>query len=507
MPAQLVTLGDSLTHGFQHGAVRRTDWSYPKMVARAMGLVADEFRQPDFGGGEEQVGGPLLDLEVLMRRLTLACGPRLNLLKLPAAGLTTFQFMSLVEDFWERGAGTQASNTGPLHHNLGVWGFDVLDALTLSEDVCRRNTPLATDNLIDQIPEFGMYRSARRVLNPSFGGEFAAVTAIRAARAVAEREGGIENLVIALGSNNVLGTCVRLKFAWSSDSDLTKLAHDRTCTIWEPSHFRTLYRRLMQEARETNARRTFLATVPHVTVPPVTRGVTPGARASGPRERVGGYYEYYTRFWTWDDDFDPRRDPHFTREQAMLIDRVIDDYNEIIKAEAAKHGFHVIELDRLLDELAFRRSGGRPRYEFPRELVRALRENPATRMRVRPDGRVLLDTRFFALPEQRPAEDAPSSAWLEQYRGGLFGLDGVHPTTIGYGVIAHEVLKVMEAAGVRNARADALDWPAIVQNDRLLCDPPGILSSLERTLDVLFGKLHLEHLVEKLAGLGAEDTP
>jgi lysophospholipase L1-like esterase len=504
MSAKLVTLGDSLTHGFQHGAIRRTHWSFPGMIARALGIGANDFRQSDFDGGADQVGGPLLDLEELMRRLTKACGPRLGLLQLPRAGLATYRFMSLLEDYWERGAGTQPSNTGPLHHNLGVWGFDVLDALTLNENICRKNTPPATDNLIDQIPEFGMYRSARRALNPSFAQEFEGLTAFAAAQEVARREGGIENLLITLGANNVLGCCVRLNFAWSQDSDLKKLAHERTCTIWQPAHFETLYKRLIAQAREIGADRVFVATVPHVTVPPVTRGVTPAWESRGVPERVGNYYEYYTRFWTWDDDFDARKDPHFTREQAMLIDRVIDDYNDTIERLALENGFHVVKLHEVLDRLAYRRNDGQPRYDFPAGLVQALAANPKTSHRVRPDGTLLLDTRFFQIPEHRPAANAPSDVWLAQYQGGLFGLDGVHPTTTGYGLIAHEVLKVMQSVGVGGADPNKLDWVNIVQNDTLLTDPPGILSSLERALDMVFSKLHLEHLIDKVAGLGSE---
>jgi hypothetical protein len=44
-------------------------------------------------------------------------------------------------------------------------------------------------------------------------------------------------------------------------------------------------------------------------------------------------------------------------------------------------------------------------------------------------------------------------------QGGLFSLDGVHPTAIGQGTVAHEFLKVMKQAGV--AVGGSLDWPAI----------------------------------------------
>jgi hypothetical protein len=35
--------------------------------------------------------------------------------------------------------------------------------------------------------------------------------------------------------------------------------------------------------------------------------------------------------------------------------------------------------------------------------------------------------------------------------GGLFSLDGVHPTTIGVGVVAHEMLKICTTSLVRSA--------------------------------------------------------
>jgi hypothetical protein len=509
MTAKLVTLGDSLTHGFQHGAIRRTEWSYPALVARVLGDPS--FRQPDFSGGG--VGGPLVDLELLMRRLTAACGDRLGYLEIPKAALTIQRFMSEVEDFWERGAGTEPSATGPIHRNLGVWGFEVLDALTLSDGVCFRNTPPATDNLINQLPELGMYRSARRVFNPSQEAALAEYKALDLARQIAKNDGGIEHLIVELGSNNALGTCVRMKLEWSHSADFRKLAHQRSCTIWEPEHFSRIYRRLAEQITQVGARRVFLATVPHVTVAPVTRGVSPFAkqrglpelaRAPGAPADSRGYFEYYTRFWIWDEDFNPSRDPFLAREDAILIDSVIDEYNECIRAVAEERGFHVIDLCRVLDDLAYRSNDGHPPYRFPVGLIEALRQNPATAFRVRADGTVLLDTRYFQVPDRPPPADAPGAEWQEQYTGGLFGLDGVHPTTIGYGVIAHEVLSAMRAQGVTEADPARLPWAEIVAADTLVTDPPPILASLARTLDVLFGKLGLERLIDKLAGYGAE---
>jgi hypothetical protein len=311
MTARLVTIGDSLTQGFQHGAVRRTAWSFPAMVARALG--AEPFRTPDFTASG--LGGPLLDLELLFDRLAADCGTKIDLWDVPGALFTLQRTMSHIEDYWERGAGTRPSSTGPLHHNLGVWGFEVLDALTLSDAVCGRSSPAPHDNLIKQLPEHGMYRTARRTLNPAARAELAPLTQLGLAQRLAAEE-GIENLLVGLGANNALGTCVSLRLRPSDSADLGRLAHERDCNLWRPEDFARAYRDLATQLEGISAKRVFLTTVPHVTIAPVTRGVSPRARAAHERELEGGYYEFYTRFWIWDRHFDPSRNGHLTRQQA-----------------------------------------------------------------------------------------------------------------------------------------------------------------------------------------------
>jgi hypothetical protein len=500
MTARLVTIGDSMTQGFQHGAVRRTEWAFPAMVARVLG--AEPFRAPDFRA--DGLGGPLLDLELVLDRLSADCGTKIDLWEVPQALFTLQRTMSHIEDYWERDAGTRPSATGPLHHNLGAWGFEVLDALTLSDAVCERNTPHPHDNVFGQLPEHGMYRSARRTFNPAALPELLELSQVGLARQLAAKE-GIENLVVGLGANNALGTCVSLQVRPSELADLGRLAHERRCNLWQPEHFATAYRNLALELESIPAQRVFLTTVPHVTIAPVTRGVSPHARAAGQDELKDGYYEYYTRFWTWDQHFDPERNSRLTRQQARDVDASIDAYNACIRQEASQRGWHVIDLCAVLDRLAFRRNLGRPTYQLPAGLVQALAANPDTRFRVRPDGEVLLDTRFMRIPQHEPAAGAASREWRAAFKGGLFGLDGVHPSTTGYGIIAHEVLSAFQTAGVPGAAPDKLDWRGIVANDLLLTKPPALLVSLEKTLDALFAKLPLDRLIDKLAGYGAEE--
>src|SRR5207237_1227454 len=193
------------------------------------------------------------------------------------------------------------------------------------------------------------------------------------------------------------------------------------------------YGEIVERVRRMAPLRTFLATVPHVTIAPVCRGVSPFAKSRGEPERTAdGYYEFYTHFWIWDDDFRPYEDPAIKREDARAIDSAIDEYNEFIRATAKSNDWRVLDLCKLLDDLAFRRTGGAPPYRFPRGLVAALEGNAQTRFRVRPEGTVLLDSRYMRIPDRPPPAEAPPSEWQAAYRGGLFGLDAVHPTTIGY---------------------------------------------------------------------------
>ncbi len=73
---RLVTIGDSLTHGFRSLAVSDTENSYPAVLARALGLKGDAFRHPAYDG---PCGGLPLDLEWLIRELQDDFGPSFGL--------------------------------------------------------------------------------------------------------------------------------------------------------------------------------------------------------------------------------------------------------------------------------------------------------------------------------------------------------------------------------------------------------------------------------------------
>ena len=68
--AKLVAIGDSLTQGFQSGAILKTEWSYPSMIARSFGLsVPTDFRIPSFFGS-----GLPINIEELLRFMETKLG-------------------------------------------------------------------------------------------------------------------------------------------------------------------------------------------------------------------------------------------------------------------------------------------------------------------------------------------------------------------------------------------------------------------------------------------------
>jgi hypothetical protein len=482
-PNRLVTIGDSLTQGFMSGAVFRTDLAWPAIVAGALGIAGD-FRYPVY----EQPDGPggiPLDLERLARQFDARFSGVLDWYEVLRALRFLRSYMDRVEDHWERGPGAQVPAAGPPFHNLGVYGWDLVDALVLDADrtAARLLTRPPSDDFVFQVVERDNDRVALVVLERLRTADGAARTVFDAAAAFgaegtaggAGDSPGIETLAVMLGANNALGAIVRLDACWTPDGygDLPiadRLEAKSGATVWRPSHFADEWARVVEAVRAVRARHVIVATVPAVTIAPLARGV-------GEKVSAGSRYcPYYTRPWISDDDFDPAIDPHLTADDFRAIDSAIDAYNETIIAsvrEARLDGldWHLFELGGLLDSLAVERYAADPSaqpawwqpYELP-EPLQALEPVPNTHFfQSGPDGRT---------------------------DGGLISLDGVHPTTIGSGLLAQEVIRIMEVAGVAFPGADGgtrdaqleLDFERLLTLDTLVSDPPTSVSSTVATL-------------------------
>jgi hypothetical protein len=440
----LITIGDSLTHGVSSGAVFRTDLSWPAIAARSLGI---DLAVPSYGG---PLGGLPLNLEGLLRGLQDKFGDGFNPLEVLTLPVALHELGDSNEDYWERGPGSAPPPIGVRYENLGIYGWDVRDCLsyTAGRATARIGAQPPKDDFLGLKPANDNDIAALSVLAP-FG---VAATQIDAA-AWHGADGGIDTLVIAHGANNALPVVVEKRVAWS-DTDFRDLDAKGQYTIWRPTHFAEEYAELVKAVCSISARRVVLATVPHVTVAPIAKGVNP--QEPGQKWRPGSrYFPYYTDPWIDEADFRPTKHRHITHQQARAVDSAIDQFNDTIldavrHARAEGRDWFVLDLCGILDGVALRRfatdkqaadrNGWEP-YPLPEPLAD-------------------LDTRFF------------QSDRTGRRQGGLFGLDGVHPTTSGYGVIASALLDVLAAGGVSST---PIEFAALRRQDTLNHNPPALL--------------------------------
>jgi len=488
---RLVAIGDSLTHGFQSGAIYNTDLSYPAIIASELGWL-DHFRFPRYPG----FGGIPLNIELIVNELESHFGERVSWWELPAALYRIRQHLAQSEAWWDRGPGAAPPPVGEINHNLGIYGWDLRDALSRTADVAAaelrvpegwRLVPLLRN--ADAIAAIRVLHSARddggRALTPFEAAATLGAEGVREGPGEGGDPGdGIETLIVALGANNALGTVIGLTARWSGPG-YDDLREKAAYNVWRPTHFNVELGRVAEAVRAIRARHVIWGTVPHVTIAPIARGV------GGKVEPGSRYFRFYTRPWISDRDFDPAEDhPHLTADDARAIDSAIDQYNDAIVATVRAgreegRDWRLLDLAGHLDRLAARRYIDDPLSEPPGWWTPYELPEPLARLDPVPD------SRFFASgPSGRTA-------------GGLFSLDGVHPTTIAYGLMAQEFMNVMQDAGVAfHNRAGAgreppvrVDWKRLIALDTLISHPPRSLSSdvaligwLDQRID-FFGRL------------------
>ena len=452
---RLVTVGDSLTMGFKSFAITDTRLSWPAILAETIGLGENDFTYPQFPGPVDCPGLPL-NLEAVVRGIDAArAGSPIGVRQLREA-LTVTVAVSHVKSYWEHGPGSILPGPSASYHdNLAVYGFDVRDAYTRTVGAALAAVTSGSDAQAVFSPLVSHHQD-RAMLITLQGPAVATpgvpnpTTMVDAARWLGQ-DGGIDTLIVALGSNNALASVVNLQLVWSTGPDSSDY------TVSTPSDFETELGELRDRIAEINARRVIWVTVPHVTVAPIARGL--GTKPSG-----SPYFARYTHAWITDAEFNPAVNPYLTGEQARAIDSAIDQYNYSIKrlvyaARTAKQprDWLVLDLCGLLDRLAYRRYINSPDSRPSWWDAKAYKLPPALAM-LTPQP----DTRFFE-------SDASGRT-----QGGLVALDGIHPTTIGYGILAQEALAVM-------AHADAslpkqVDFARLVREDTLISDPPKSLT-------------------------------
>jgi hypothetical protein len=465
----LVVIGDSLSHGFKSGAIHDTSLSWPAQVAGAMGLVPDRFRFPRYDGPEICPGLPL-NIELLVKLLEEHAGSEAPLLgaHLPGVASAAIHALAEIKKYWEDGEGSQVVSGQPYMHNLAIYGWDLRDSLSKTAGWCRDHisAPSPWDHLKPHLPHLAVsdneWRAALRVLVGPLGDD---VSQVAAAQALGEE--GVGTLIVALGANNALGAVLGVDLRWTPPDYLDWTPNDRlenkdAYTVWRPTHFAAEYAELVAAIHHVNARHVVLATVPHVTIAPLLHGF--GTKPAGSR-----YFPRYGRVWISDSDFNPNHDQTLSGDQCRQIDSAIDMYNQTIvghvrAARAQGLDWHVFDICGLLDSLAYRRYLADPLvkqniepYSMP-DALGTLSPRP--------------DTRFFG------------SDRFGRTQGGLIALDGVHPTTVGYGIMADEILKVLAVAGVVSPDT-RIDFEQLIPEDTLVTAPPRTLTEDMATVGFL----------------------
>jgi hypothetical protein len=460
---KLVVIGDSLSQGFNNGGIYRTDINFPSFIARCF-EPAPRFDQPNFTA---QAGIPI-NLEVLIRGLSEEFGSQINWNEYLSAATHTFKTLKRIKKYWEGGMKDLRVDQFTPYHNQAIWGFAVNDSWIVNERKSReyiQNTK-ESFSVFGVLPEHAKYTTSRLVLNPTLQNDFQENSQIDNAN-ILQEDGGIENLIVCLGHNNALGSVVNLNLTWSEPEDMKAFTPHRKHSIYRPEHFEMEYRELAERISKIGAKRVFVPTIPYPTIPPVIRGVN-----SSVSKKALGYFDYYTRFWIWDEDFDPDKHPFITKDEAIQIDLAVDEFNNIIKKVAKEYDWFVVPVARNVAGMANRRLGGELLRGYPKEFVSALKRNPATAHLVNQKDEATVNTEFLRLDKDKKI-----------IKGGIFSLDGLHPTTIGYGLMANVYYISMVQAGVKFQKK--MNWDHIIAEDSLITNPPVLLKELRSVLGYL----------------------
>jgi len=494
MALKLFTIGDSISQGFMSGAGARTDLSYSTIIAELLG--EKNYRYPLW-----DKGGLPLNIEVVFRKLQKRLGSDISgIFEWPIAINLINNYLDEIEDYYERGEGSlEKSLSKEPFHNVSIRGFDVSNAWQVTPKISHEYVEKSNkkgDNLFGMVDE-SLLRTSYRVLasgSKNAKDNFTQLDWLD----YHHQQQGVENTFLWLGANNALGTVIDLEIRQTSN-DGTKFKsgpekvsfeerRNANWNLWHPEDFRVEYQHMLDKVvaiLENNPNNTdykvFIGTIPLVTICPLIKAV--GEASDRENIKVTSYkvdlnnpapmditellagkdedvsYAKYYPYFVLADNFDINT-PHLNRNEVVHIDDCIRMYNRIIQelvAEANKkigaRRFYLVDLSTALSAMALKRNNYRPTYEFP-DYFRYIHP--------------MIDTRYYGTTRNG-----------EVKAGGIFSLDGVHPTAVGQGLIAYEFLKVMAHAGsCSGSVANNIDWKKVFEKDDLYSQPISLLGEL-----------------------------
>ncbi|WP_205502438.1 SGNH/GDSL hydrolase family protein [Rufibacter psychrotolerans] len=467
---KLFTIGDSISQGFMSMAAARTDLSYSSLIAEVMGLVPKSYYYPEWA-----VGGMPINLENLFRRLSKKMKNRIDFWEWPNMLIGINQFLDEVEDYYERGLGREDAKydgEGDFYHNIAIRGFNVGDSWKLTSELCLKYIKEAREAR-DQVfaaPNQSFYRTALKVLNPKLEDKYMNFTQLDWLEKHSESDDGLENLFLWLGPNNALSTLLDMEIRQTrGDGTIVEMSYeDRSnanYNLWHPDDFINEYQQLiervdaaMQKNKYQNWK-VFVGNVPLITIAPFARGLGKKTKTD-----TGIYYDFYTYFpYDKDSLANNKHLPKLSREDVMFIDasirrynkginKILNDLNNKYQTNEGVKRYFVIDVAEILSQMAIKRNNGEVKYDFPDYV----------KMRY-----PVVNTKYYQTDNQGRIK-----------QGGIFSLDGVHPSAIGHGLLAYEFMRVMEKAGVIFSEKSALQWDKIYASDTLYSTPIPLVNEL-----------------------------
>lgn len=477
---KLFTIGDSISQGFMSGGAAKPQYCYNTLLAQAIG--DDDYSYLKW----DQKHHLKIDLEYIFRELEKKCGSNIWGPEWIKAVAHINKIVDTAEDYFERGDGKLGKAVSEHDHyfrSVAVEGMDVADSWLVTPNLCKKiinkksNKKARSDNIFG-VASDSFYRNAYRVLNPggsSTEAKYGDYSPLKWLDHHSKTE-GVENVILWLGANNALGTVIDMNIRQSlgdgKPMHVGRQERQKEWNLWHPDDFRKEYREMLSRVDESMQKNkaenwnVFVGNVPLVTIAPVARGVGE-TRAIEEEElnddgeiqkRTALYYQYYTYFPFKTKDLALHTGKYLKFEQALHIDRIICEFNRIIKEELSEinthHGqerYHLVDTCKFLKDIAWKRNMGNPVYELPDELKY-----------IYPP----INTKYYHCNRGGEIEG-----------GGIFSLDGIHPTPTGQGLIAWEFLKAMKKAGAAPDEA-MLDWSQILASDSFRTDPIRLMPEL-----------------------------
>ena len=486
MRFRFAVVGDSLAQGFHNGAVRETEWSFPAILARSLGLRVGsdrsaEFRVPSIPG----VGLPI-NLVSALDAMRSATGDDVEGLEWLCKTVPALvRHLSQADDYYERGVGAKPLEFDGVFHNLGMYGLTTHESYTLTAEQCdqtvRDQEGRFFRNLVP-FPTAHQQRAARLVLNPARSPHRNRLTQlenlellVRGSQALGIEPEPLDALIVWLGSNDCLKTVVQMELRDMPAASARTDAAGRRYNLTSKEHFDRDFDAVAERIDRILAgsrTRVYVGNVPDVTIPPLAKGF-------GVRDATTGLYQKYGRF------FLDQRAPlslckTLSYAEALVIKTRIAAYNATIEKVCAKREWTLVDTAGVLDLLAVRRNApaqlaqADPRLARRDKDLRSSLDALAKERLERYCDRIGVDE--HPLQELKPAPSVlmfESNAASKRTQGGLTSLDGVHPSTVGYGIAAEGFLKHLRA-DFPSLGHTRVPWPDVIHADHVLRHAPRV---------------------------------